>query len=89
MEEDTIGAFLDECCIADDNAVSDGADIYQGYQTWCKVSGIDPKPRPTFYKATRPRIPKGHRQGWKQGRSQPHKRAKTGNRPAMLTLLTL
>lgn len=55
MEEDIIGAFLDECCIADDNAVSDGADIYQGYQTWCKVSGIDPKPRPTFYKKLRDR----------------------------------
>lgn len=55
MEEDVIGAFIDQMCTVDDGAVSDGAVIYRTYKAWCKDNGINEIPSPKFYSKLRDR----------------------------------
>ena len=55
MEEDVIGAFIDQMCTVDDDAVSDGAVIYRAYKAWCKDNGINEIPSPKFYAKLRDR----------------------------------
>ncbi|MCM3724582.1 phage/plasmid primase, P4 family [Neobacillus cucumis] len=38
-EMDTIGSFLQECCVIHENAKTKGADLYKTYSNWCSEEG--------------------------------------------------
>ena len=37
---DTVGSFIEACCIVDRSAKSSTADLYNSYSTWCDHSGL-------------------------------------------------
>lgn len=39
-EVDTIGQFIDECCVVQSNAVAKASEIYHAYRDWCEEGGM-------------------------------------------------
>lgn len=50
-DSDTVGQFLDVCCIRDPEALVAVKDLHVEYQEWCTGGGYDPLPLSTFGKA--------------------------------------
>jgi putative DNA primase/helicase len=47
-EMDSIGAFLDECCLEGERLQATAADLYAAYTTWCEDSGEHPLSQKRF-----------------------------------------
>lgn len=39
LEMDTVGQFLEDCCVTGRSAHASAADLYSSYESWCKDSG--------------------------------------------------
>ena len=49
-ENDSVGQFIDTCCIRDPKARVTAKELYAGYEKWCQASSIDPLPKSSFGK---------------------------------------
>jgi len=47
-EMDTVGAFLDECCICDLEAQSSSKSLFDAYEKWCEKHGESPMSKTDF-----------------------------------------
>lgn len=54
-KQDTLRAWLDECCELDTDACTHGTIVRQSYENWCKENGVTPKQRNAFYDGLRKR----------------------------------
>jgi putative DNA primase/helicase len=49
-DNDTVGQFIEACCIEDPKAKSTARELYAAYKTWCFDSALEPIPNVTFDK---------------------------------------
>ena len=54
-EQDTIGAFIADCCVLDPRAKLTPTELYQAYHGWCTTHGERPKTQTAFGNAMRGR----------------------------------
>ncbi len=53
IENDSVGQFIECCCIRDDKARETTRKLHQAYDEWCRESGIEPMPCNLFGKELR------------------------------------
>ena len=71
-EQDTIAAFLADCCTLGDDKKASAQDLYVAYRQWCQENGEDPMPQRRFGRRLTDRgLSGGHRgtggKRWWQG----------------------
>ncbi|HEY9503522.1 MAG TPA: phage/plasmid primase, P4 family, partial [Pyrinomonadaceae bacterium] len=49
-ENDSVGQFIDACCIIEPTAKETTGKLHQAYEDWCRESGIEPLPSNSFGK---------------------------------------
>jgi putative DNA primase/helicase len=49
-DNDTVGQFIEACCIEDPKARATARELYGAYKSWCFNSGLEPIPNVTFGK---------------------------------------
>jgi putative DNA primase/helicase len=54
-ENDSIGQFIETCCIRESKAKATTGHLYQAYEDWCRASAIDLMPKNSFGKELRRR----------------------------------
>jgi putative DNA primase/helicase len=74
-ENDSVGQFIEACCIRDEKAKETTRTLHQAYEEWCCESGLEPMPSNSFGKELKRRDfepIKGRRgNGWCGLRLQP------------------
>jgi putative DNA primase/helicase len=74
-ENDSVGQFIEACCIRDEKAKETTRTLHQAYEEWCCESGLEPMPSNSFGKELKRRDfepIKGRRgNGWRGLRLQP------------------